>query len=114
MSNDPREIIDHSSMTVAQIAVVTIMVFLNGMDGFDVLSIAFASPGIAREWGIAQTALGVVLSMELIGMAFGSILIGGVADKIGRRPTLLGCLAVMALGMLGATIAASPLQLSIW
>src|SRR5436190_2380 len=52
--------------------------------------------------------------MELIGMAFGSILIGGVADKIGRRPTLLGCLCVMALGMLGATTAASPVQLSIW
>jgi len=101
-------------MTAAQIIVVAMTVFLNAMDGFDVLSIAFASPGIAREWGIAQTALGVVLSMELIGMVFGSVLIGGVADKIGRRPTLLGCLSVMALGMLGATTAASPVQLSIW
>jgi len=101
-------------MTAAQIIVVVMTVFLNAMDGFDVLSIAFASPGIAKEWGIAQTALGVVLSMELIGMVFGSILIGGVADKIGRRPTLLGCLCVMALGMLGATTAASPVQLSIW
>ena len=111
---DPREIIDQSAMTAAQIIVVVMTVFLNAMDGFDVLSIAFASPGIAKEWGIAQTALGVVLSMELIGMVFGSILIGGVADKIGRRPTLLGCLCVMALGMLGATTAASPVQLSIW
>jgi len=67
-------------MTTAQIIVVVMTVLLNAMDGFDVLSIAFASPGIAKEWGIAQTALGVVLSMELIGMAFGSILIGGVAD----------------------------------
>ena len=101
-------------MTTAQIIVVVMTVLLNAMDGFDVLSIAFASPGIAKEWGIAQTGLGVVLSMELIGMAFGSILIGGVADRIGRRPTLLGCLVVMALGMLGATTAASPVQLSIW
>ncbi len=96
------------------IIVVALTVFLNGMDGFDVLSIAFASPGIASEWGIAQTGLGVVLSMELIGMAFGSILLGGVADKIGRRPTLIGCLIVMAIGMLGATTAGSPVQLSIW
>jgi MFS family permease len=113
-NTDPREIIDLSPMTVAQIIVVAMTVFLNAMDGFDVLSIAFASPGIAKEWGIAQTALGAVLSMELIGMAFGSVLIGGVADRIGRRPTLLGCLAVMAVGMLGATTAASPVQLSIW
>jgi benzoate transport len=101
-------------MTAAQIAVVAITVVLNAMDGFDVLSIAFASPGIAKEWGIAQTALGLVLSMELIGMALGSIFLGGVADKIGRRPTLLACLAVMTLGMLGATTASSPVQLSVW
>ena len=101
-------------MTTAQITVVVLTVLMNAMDGFDVLSIAFASPGIAREWGIAQTALGVVLSMELIGMAIGSVLIGGVADKIGRRPTVLACLIVMAVGMFGATTAATAIQLSVW
>ena len=62
------------------------------LDGFDVLSISFASPGIAKDWGLNQATLGWVLSMELVGMALGSVLLGGVADKIGRRPTILGCL----------------------
>jgi benzoate transport len=101
-------------MTKAQIVVVAITVLLNAMDGFDILSIAFASPGIAKEWGTSQLALGIVLSMELIGMAFGSVFLGGLADKIGRRPTLLGCLVVMVAGMLLATTASSPVQLSIW
>src|SRR5436190_1968917 len=74
---DPREVVDKSAMTVAQIAVVAITVLLNAMDGFDILSIAFASPGIAKEWGVAPLALGIVLSMELIGMAFGSVFLGG-------------------------------------
>jgi benzoate transport len=113
-AKDPREIIERSPMTAAQIAVVVITVLLNAMDGFDILSIAFASPGIAKEWGVNQLALGIVLSMELIGMAFGSLLLGGVADKIGRRPTLLGCLVIMAGGMVLATTASSPVQLSIW
>jgi benzoate transport len=113
-AKDPREIIDKSAMTTAQFVVVVITVLLNAMDGFDILSIAFASPGIAKEWGIQQLALGIVLSMELIGMAIGSAFLGGVADKIGRRPTLLGCLVVMASGMLLATTATSPVQLSIW
>lgn len=111
---DPREIIDQSTMTTAQMIVVVLTVLLNAMDGFDVLSIAFASPGIAAEWGIDRAALGIVLSMELIGMAIGSIYLGGVADKIGRRPTLIGCLIVMAVGMLGATSASSPVILSAW
>jgi benzoate transport len=113
-TTDPREVIDQTAMTAAQVAVVVITVLLNAMDGFDILSIAFASPGIAREWGIAQLGLGIVLSMELIGMAIGSVLLGGFADKIGRRPTLLGCLVVMAMGMVLATTASSPVQLSIW
>ena len=60
-ATDPRQIIDRSAMTKAQIAVVAITVLLNAMDGFDILSIAFASPGIAKEWGTSQLALGIVL-----------------------------------------------------
>jgi len=101
-------------MTAPQVLVVAITIALNALDGFDVLSISFASPGIAAEWGIDRAALGVVLSMELIGMAVGSALLGGVADRIGRRPSILGCLAVMATGMVMATTTRGLVWLSIW
>lgn len=114
MNADPREVIDRSAMTVAQLIVVAITVLLNAMDGFDILSIAFASNGIAAEWSVTTQALGIVLSMELIGMAIGSVLLGGLADRIGRRPTLLGCLVTMAFGMFMATTSGNPVQLSIW
>jgi benzoate transport len=114
MNSDPRDVIATSTMSRLQLVVIAITVCLNALDGFDVLSISFASPGIAKEWGIDRGALGVVLSMELIGMAIGSVFVGGVADKIGRRPTILGCLAVMAAGMVGATTATSIMSLSIW
>ncbi len=78
------------------------------------LAISFASPGIAREWGIDRAALGFVLSMELIGMGLGSIFLGGLADRIGRRRTLLGCLVVMAGGMLMATQSRNVYALSVW
>ncbi|TGY91024.1 MFS transporter, partial [Marinicauda pacifica] len=56
-------------------------------------------PGIAEEWNITRGALGVVLSMELIGMAVGSVLLGRTADLSGRRPTIQLCLIVMVAGM---------------
>src|SRR5258708_5709077 len=114
VSLDPREIIAKSPMSAIQIAVVAITVGLNALDGFDVLAISFASPGIARDWGIDRAALGIVLSMELLGMGIGSILLGGVADRIGRRRTLLGCLTVMALGMIMAARAGGVYDLSMW
>ena len=92
-------------MSVGQWLAVIVTVGLNAMDGFDVLSISFASPGIAKDWGVDKATLGWVLSMELVGMGLGSILLGGVADKIGRRPTILGCVFAMSVGMFGASVA---------
>ena len=93
--DDPRELIAKSPMSTLQILVIAVTVALNALDGFDAQSISFASPGIAQQWGIDRGALGVVLSMEVIGMAIGSLFLGGVADKIGRRRTVLGCTVVM-------------------
>ena len=111
---DPKSIIDLGAMSSGQWLAVLVTVGLNAMDGFDVLSISFASPGIAKDWGLAKDTLGWVLSMELIGMALGSVLLGGVADKIGRRPTILGCLLAMSVGMFGASRAGGVATLLIW
>ena len=113
-ATDPRDILNESPMTTAQVVVVALTIMLNALDGFDVLSISFASTGIANDWGITQAELGVVLSMELIGMAIGSVLLGGVADKVGRRPTVMGCLIVMALGMFMVTTTSGIITLCIW
>ena len=111
---DPKSIIDDGPMAVRQWLALLVTLGLNAMDGFDVLSISFASPGIAHDWGIDKATLGWVLSMELLGMALGSLLLGGVADKVGRRPTILGCLAAMAIGMSGAGHAQGVAGLLLW
>ncbi|GAB4146186.1 MAG: MFS transporter [Sphingomonadales bacterium] len=111
--SDPRALLARAPMRGRQILVIAICVALNALDGFDVLSISFASPGIAAEWGIDRAALGIVLSMELIGMAFGAMILGHAADRIGRRPTALLCLMVMAGGMYATTLAANVTVLAV-
>jgi benzoate transport len=112
--NDPRTTIDKEPMTFLQYVIVLITVLLNAMDGFDVLAISVSGPGIMGEFAIDRAGLGVVLSAELVGMAIGSILLGGVADKIGRRRMTLGCLAVMSSGMFLATTSADVVSLGLW
>ncbi len=114
ISTDPRQLIADAPMSSTQVMVVTITIILCALDGFDVLAISFASPGIANEWGIDKAALGIVLSMELIGMSIGSIMLGGIADKIGRRITILGCLTIMSLGMFMVTRVSGIIELSVW
>jgi benzoate transport len=112
MIDDPRALLASERMSSRQVIAVALCVLLTALDGFDVLAISFASPGIAQEWGINRAALGIVLSMEIIGMALGSVTLGNVADRIGRRPTILGCLVVMTVGMFLATTAGGVEQLS--
>ena len=114
MNKSPRDIILHTPMGALQIAAIALCIGLTALDGFDVLSISFASPGIAAEWGVDRGTLGVILSAELIGMALGSAVIGGIADKIGRRPTILGCLVVMIGGMILAATAGAVTPLLVY
>ncbi len=112
MTNDPRELIDRSPMSTWQISAIALCVLMVSLDGFDVLSISFAAPGIAKEWGIDRAALGIVLSMELIGMGVGAFILGHLADRIGRRPTILFSLVMMTVGMYLASVASSVSMLS--
>ncbi|MGV3592533.1 MAG: MFS transporter [Gammaproteobacteria bacterium] len=114
MHTDPRETLNQSEMARLQYVVIAITVALNALDGFDVMAISFASPGIYAEWGITPAGLGLVLSMELWGMAAGSLLLGGIADQFGRKPTILACLLMMTFGMYLVTTTPSLTVLSIW
>ena len=105
MTVDPRTLVAQSPMSRLQLTTVSLCILLLALDGFDVLAISFAAPGIADEWGVNRAALGVVLSMELIGMSFGSIFMGALADRFGRRPVTLACLSLMAAGMYAASTA---------
>lgn len=114
MMSMPTNPLDDRDMTWRQVLAVGVTVILNALDGFDVLSISFASPGIAEDWGIGRGALGIVLSMELVGMALGSIMLGRFGDTAGRRPTMLLSLVLMAAGMFLASTATNITILSVY
>lgn len=108
---EPRTVINDEPMSVRQWIAIAMTAGLNALDGIDVLSVSYAAPGIAEEWHVAPGELGWVLAMELMGMAVGSVVLGGVADKIGRRTTILGCLVIMAAGMYGASLTSNVSEL---
>lgn len=98
MSNNPIAALNNSPMSVRQWVAVVVVALISGLDGLDVVVISFASPLIAKGWGLGMSELGVVLAADLIGMAIGSIVIGHVTDRFGRRPLLLLGLAITVVG----------------
>ncbi|UIF90272.1 MFS transporter [Cupriavidus sp. UYPR2.512] len=106
-------LIHDRDMSWFQIAAVAICVAINMLDGFDVLALALTAPSIARDWGLKPTELGVLFSASLAGMAIGSLTIAPIADRAGRRPTVLACLVLLSAGMIASAFAADVTQLGL-
>lgn len=64
-----------------------------------------AFPAIGREFGASPIALQQTLSAYLFGFAFMMLWHGALSDALGRRPIVIGSLAVYALATLGCAIA---------
>jgi benzoate transport len=103
--SDPREVIAALPLTSFQLGIIGVLFGLNALDGFDVLAIAFAAPGISRDWAISPAALGFVISLGLFATGFGSLFVAPFADKVGRRPMIFCSLTAMTLGMLVCAMA---------
>jgi MFS transporter, AAHS family, 4-hydroxybenzoate transporter len=91
-----------------------IMVLIGGvvvMDGFDVQAIGFVAPALTQDWNIDPAALGPIFGAGLFGMLLGSMLLSMLADRLGRRPVLVGSTAFFSLCMLGTAAAESVQQL---
>jgi AAHS family 4-hydroxybenzoate transporter-like MFS transporter len=55
-----------------------------------VQALGYVAPAIIRDWNIPNSALGPVFGAGNFGVLIGSLSFGVLADRIGRRPVLIG------------------------
>jgi MFS transporter, AAHS family, 4-hydroxybenzoate transporter len=83
------------------------------MDGFDVQAMSFVAPAIIKDMGITKDMLGPVFGAGLLGMLVGSLTLSVLADKIGRRPVLLGATVFFSVCMLYMATVTSVTELEV-
>jgi len=113
MNRDLKQRLDQGPMGSFQCLAIGICIVLNMIDGFDVLVMAFTAASVSAEWQLNGAQIGLLLSAGLFGMAAGSLFIAPWADRLGRRPLILGCLLLSGVGMLLSATSQSPLQLAL-
>ncbi|MBN3744351.1 MFS transporter [Burkholderia sp. Se-20373] len=105
------DVIGSSRLGALQYFVLSLCTLCLIIDGFDVQAIGYVAPAIIKQWGIARADLGHVFGAGLVGMTIGALLLGPVADRIGRRPVLIGAMTFLATSVYATAQAGSVPQL---
>lgn len=62
-------------------------------------------PGLQRTFDAGYDVVQLVLSLYLVGIAFGQLIYGPLSDRFGRRPILLIGLVIFSIGTIGCLFA---------
>ena len=93
------------------------------IDGFDVQAMGYVIPALSAAWNVEPAQFRTVLPAANFGVLIGSLLFSPLADKIGRRPVLVGSTLWFAVMTLAAAFAGNltellgtgnPLQTLFW
>ncbi|AWL29019.1 MFS transporter [Acinetobacter defluvii] len=82
-------------------------------DGYDLVIYGVALPLLMQEWGLTAVQAGMLASTALFGMMFGAMSFGTLSDKLGRKETIMICVAIFSgFTFLGA-FASNPIEFGI-
>ncbi|GAB3700304.1 MFS transporter [Corynebacterium nasicanis] len=111
---DIRHLIDTSRMSTYQWFIIGLAAFLNALDGYDLVAMAFTSSAVSEEFALRGAPLGWLLSAALIGIGLGSLFLAPLADRYGRKTLILAALAIDLLGLSMSAVADSFTELLLW
>ncbi|MBM7714594.1 AAHS family benzoate transporter-like MFS transporter [Bacillus thermophilus] len=96
--------------------ILSICFFCILADGYDLGIYGAVLPSLLdyQPWGLSPAHAGTIGSYALFGMLFGAIFVGSVTDLIGRKKTLIICVALFSVTMILCAIATSPTMFAIF
>jgi AAHS family benzoate transporter-like MFS transporter len=106
------ELAAHSRFTKFHAAVLGWCCLIVVFDGYDLAVSGIALPAMMRDLRVDATQAGLMVSAALFGAMCGAVIMGTLADKIGRRRAIALCVAIFSLFTAVAGLAQSPVFFS--
>jgi AAHS family 4-hydroxybenzoate transporter-like MFS transporter len=104
---DVAAIINDSEISRFQVIIFTLCIMIMMCDGFDTQALAYVAPSIAAEWKLAPGIFGPVFAAVLLGSMVGAFAFGYLADRFGRKRTLVLCMILFGVLNIGSAYAPS-------
>ncbi|OGT75068.1 MAG: hypothetical protein A3I78_11540 [Gammaproteobacteria bacterium RIFCSPLOWO2_02_FULL_56_15] len=104
---DVGAVIDSAGFFWMPCGIALMMIIIMLADGFDLFIMGYIADPLVADFGITRGDLGPVNSAGLIGMAIGSVLLGWLGDRVGRKRAYVSCLSLLFLGSLICYVSSS-------
>jgi MFS transporter, AAHS family, 4-hydroxybenzoate transporter len=111
---DIAELIGSQRFGAFQLKIVVLCGMIQFLDGFDTQALAYAAPALRAAWHIPPQVLGSVFALGAFGTGLGSILLGPLADNIGRRKVIIACVALFGALTFFTAFMVSVEELRVW
>jgi MFS transporter, AAHS family, 4-hydroxybenzoate transporter len=95
---DVGEVIDSAKFFWVPFGITLMMMMIMATDGYDLFLMGQVGPAITAEWQVASSMLGSINTAGLLGMAIGSVGLGWLGDRIGRKRSYFACLVFLFVG----------------
>jgi MFS transporter, AAHS family, benzoate transport protein len=83
------------------------------VDGYDVFVAGTVLPKLIAEWGLTKPQAGALQAWALFGMMFGALILGPLADRIGRKKGIAISFVLFTMATIATGFAQSPQQFEI-
>lgn len=119
MSNDMdtsinvNHLIDNSKLKPFHYSVFLWCYFIIVVDGYDVMINGVVLPLLMKEWNLTTSQMGLLTSMTMVGMMFGAMIMGMIADRVGRKISIIICVIIFSGFTCLGGFADSPIELAI-
>lgn len=110
---DINTVVDKAKFTAFHWNVLIWCLLIIIFDGYDLVIYGVALPLLMQQWSLTAVQAGLLASTALFGMMFGAMSFGTLSDKIGRKKTIMICVAIFSgFTFLGA-FASSPVEFGV-
>ena len=110
-----QEVLDASPVVSSyQIWICFVCFLVTFLDGFDLTVIGLALPKIAEFLHAKHGAMGLAMSAGLVGAGIGSVVLGMLADRVGRKRMLIFSALVFGVFSFLTVFITSPGQLALY